>query len=385
MTGLFELRRELGRRAGEGAGSAAELREAISRARHIQDDIAVSLMAGGGLNSGEPFKGELSVQKVAGFSFPDSLNTGDIMLSRGTNMMGSLAARMSATPGEFSHLGMVYRDPETRKLFILASDTGVGATVEPIEKFLSGRARLIVMRYKDAAMAEKAAQLMRVRLEKKVPYDYSLNSEDDSALYCTEVAAAAFKMAGQIKVPLQMSSLPGTAHTSMYSDIGIARPQVFLPQDLEVDPRFEVMAEWTDYSRIGELNEIDAVYGKMAQWMEKENYVFSKNILYQGIGGILSTLAKKKIRESLGDFSGSDIRHGLDYGLTLYQFVTLLRDKLDKEVKNKAGYHSLADLNRTLEKIRTEEYRQYKESSLHLDSENTNFVNIHSFFKPKRM
>ncbi|MBI4803389.1 MAG: hypothetical protein HY796_12795 [Elusimicrobia bacterium] len=385
MNMLFELRRELGRSGADSSMSATDMRELISRARHLQDDIAVSLMAGGGLNSGEPFKGELSVQKAADFRFPDDLMIGDIMLSRGTNMMGSLAARMSETPGEYSHLGVVYRDTETRGLVILASDSGVGATVEPIEKFLAGRVRLMVMRYKDAGPAEKAAQLMRARLEKNVPYDYSLNSDDDSALYCTEIAATGFKMAGQIKVPLQMSRLPGAGRSAMYSNIGIAGPSVFLPQDLEVDPRFEVMTEWTDYSKISELNEVDAVYGKMAQWMDRENYVFTKNILNQGIGRILATLAGKKIRDTVGGLGGSVITNGFDYGLTLYQFVTLLRAKMDESIKNKTGYRSLADMNKILEDIRVEEYRQYKDAFLYGGGENASSVNMHSYFKPRRM
>ncbi len=384
MSALFEFRRELGRKAEDRSMSAAERRELVSRARHLQDDMGVSLLAGG-LNSAEPFKGELSVQKAAGFNFPDDLRTGDIMLSRGTNMMGSIAARMSETPGDYSHLGMVYRDPGTREVFILASDSGVGAGVEPLKKFLSGRARLIVMRYNDPELAAKAATLMRAKLENKVPYDYSMNSEDDSSLYCTEVAAAGFKLAGQVKVPLQMSRLPAAGRTRIYSDIGIASQYVFFPQDLEVDPRFEIMAEWTDYSKIGEMNKIDAVYGKMAQWMDKNDYVFTKNILNQGIGAILSTLARKKINESTGGLGGLNIRNGFDYGLTLYQFVTLLRGKMDREIRNKAGYHSLEDLNGVLEGIRAEEYREYKDALLFGNSDNTSSINIHSYFKPGRM
>lgn len=384
MNTLFELRRQLGRSGADTSRSAADLRELISRARHLQDDIGVALLAGG-QNSAEPFKGELSVQKVAGFRFPEDMKTGDIMLSRGTNMMGSIAARMSETPGDYSHLGMVYRDPETQEVFILASDSGVGAGVEPLNKFLSGRARLIVMRYQDPELAEKAARLMRAKLQNKVPYDYEMNSDDDSALYCTEVAAAGFKMAGQVKVPLQMSRLPAAGRTRVYSDIGIASQYVFFPQDLEVDPRFEVMAEWTDYSKIGEMNKIDAVYGKMAQWMDKENYTFTKNILNQGIGAILSSLARKKISESAGGLGGLNIRNGFDYGLTLYQFVTLLRGKMDSEIKNKAGYHSLKALNGVLERIRAEEYREYKDNATFGGGENTSSINIHSYFKPRRM
>lgn len=212
-----------------------------------------------------------------------------------------------------------------------------------------------------------------------------MNSDDDSSLYCAEVAAAGFKMAGQVKVPLQMSRLPGAGRTRIYSEIGIASQYVFFPQDLEVAPRFEIMAEWTDYYKIGEMNKIDAVYGKMAQWMEKDNYIFTKNILNQGIGAILSTLARKKISDSAGGLGGLNIRNGFDYGLTLYQFVTLLRGKMDEEIKNKTGYHSLKDLNGVLEGIRTEEYRRYKDAALFGGEESASFVNLHAYFKPRRM
>ena len=80
-----------------------------------------------------------------------------------------------------------------------------------------------------------------------------------------------------------------------------------------------------------------------------------------------------------------NIRNGFDYGLTLYQFVTLLRGKMDAEIKHKAGYHSLKDLNGVLEGIRTEEYRRYKDALLFGNSENTSFVNLHSYFKPGKM
>ena len=385
MNALFGLRRQLALGSANAPECAREMRELISRSRHIQDDIAVALLAGGGENSGVPFRGELSVQKNASFRFPEDLRTGDIMLSRGTNMMGSIAARMSETPGEYSHLGMVYRDPQTRGLFILASDAGVGAAVEPIAKFLGGRARLMVMRYQDTELAEKAALLMRARLEKTVPYDYSLDAADDSSLYCTEVAAVGFRLAGRIEVPLQMSRLPGAGRNRMYSDIGIAGRNVFFAQDLEADPRFEVMAEWTDYSRIGEMNKIDAVYGKMAQWMDRENYVFTKNILNQGIGGILSTLAGKKISDSAGGLGGLSIRNGFDFGLTLYQFVTVLRTKMAESIKDKARYHSLAELNGILESVRAEDSRRYKDAALYGPAEHDFSVNIHSYFRPGRM
>jgi len=376
LASLFALRGELARSGGN--------RELISRARHIQDDIGVSLLSGTNeLSRTEPFKGDINVQTTGNFRFPDDLKTGDIMLSRGTNLMGSLAARMSETPGEYSHLAMVYRDPQTRQVFILASDSGVGTAVEPLEKFMSGRARLAVLRYQDESLAQKAAEIMRAKMEKNIPYDYFLDSDDDSSLYCTEVAAVGFRLAGGVTVPQRMSRLPGGGRTPIYSRMGIRKPYVFVPQDIEVDSRFRVVAEWTDYARMEEMNKIDALYGKLSEWMEKDNYTFTRNILNQTVGRIIMVFAKKKIHDTIGALPVSTGSNAMDYVFTMYQFMSLMQKKLDSGLAKSPGYHSLKDLNRMLEDIRIEEYTEYQQNRLF--NEPVPSGNMHLYLKPARL
>ncbi len=379
MDALFALRARLV----HSVGRSACVRELVSQARHAQDDIGVSLL-GGGTKASEPFKGDINVETDGPFSFPGDLRTGDVMLSRGLNLMGSVAARMSVTPGEYSHLGMVWRDPADGQVFILSSDSGVGAAVEPLAKFTAGRARLIVLRYEDEALARKAAELMHDRmLGGHIPYDYFMNYDDDSALYCTEVAAAAFRMAGGPAVPLELSRLPGGGRSKTYSNIGIRKPYVFVAQDAEVDPRFRVVAEWTDYARIGEMNRIDALYGKMAEWMDREDYDFSRNILNQALGQVLMVLGKKRIHDAVGDLPTGIGRDAVDYTLTIYQFMSLMQRKLDYEMRKSPGYHTLAEFNSALERIRLEEYKEYRDADLF--GEQVPSGNMHLYLRPKRL
>ncbi|MGZ3774284.1 MAG: hypothetical protein ACXVCY_09570 [Pseudobdellovibrionaceae bacterium] len=205
---------------------------------------------------------------------------GDIMITKGVSFVSSTISGITDQPSVFSHTVFVHVDDKTKKVRTIESYVGKGVLFYDIDEALKNEnARILVLRAKDSKLAAKAANYMAKRVEKSlaaghvIPYDYKLDFNDNSKMSCAEVALDAFKTASDGKV-----ILPYVPSTVSFSDddfltkIGIRKGNIFTPSDLEVDPRFDVVLDWTDYRLMRDSWIKDAVLSESLRWMDQLGY-----------------------------------------------------------------------------------------------------------------
>jgi hypothetical protein len=177
---------------------------------------------------------------------------------------------------------LVYKDAKQRE-YTIESYIGKGVGLYTIEEALKNEnARIQVYRLKNhsdlADQAGKAAYENYV-LKRKVRYDYDGDFSSDRNLSCVEIPFWAYKKAsgGILSVPSRPSILTANAR-NLLSGMGFKSGPVFAPADIEVDPRFELVAEWTDF-RFAKENMIkDVVSEKLLHWTTFLGYRYANNL-----------------------------------------------------------------------------------------------------------
>jgi hypothetical protein len=64
----------------------------------------------------------------------DQLRTGDLVFCSGSYLFSGLIQRF--TRSVWSHVGLIYRDDQLQRVFVLESETGIGVRLAPLSKYL---------------------------------------------------------------------------------------------------------------------------------------------------------------------------------------------------------------------------------------------------------
>jgi hypothetical protein len=248
----------------------------------LQKSIVTLSSEDGTLLVNPKFKGQFNSHK--------DLRSGDIILSRGNAYSSAAIARIGKVDTHFSHLSLVYKNPHTKELSTVEAHIEIGVVHKRFKFHLaSHNAREVVYRFKDPAMAHKAATLMKSfvdqykrNYEKNIPYDFGMDFSDDSEIFCSEVVYKAFNMAseGRIDVPRYKSNFKrGTLPFLQMLGIDVDNNNIdqfetFAPGDIELDPRFELVADWRNPLKSKENRIKDVVLSSIFKWMGKNEYRF---------------------------------------------------------------------------------------------------------------
>jgi hypothetical protein len=130
-----------------------------------------------------------------------------------------------------------------------------GVAVASAEQYLADRKlRILVLRPRADLPAlaarpllahEAAEHARRMALSGHIPYDFAMDVRDHGALFCSEVASAAYESVDLALWPVQSSiSSPGIA--AWLAALGVRHFETQEPSDLEYDPQLRVVAEWRD-------------------------------------------------------------------------------------------------------------------------------------------
>ncbi len=228
------------------------------------------------------------------------IRSGDIFISRGNAYSSAAISRMGEEKGQFSHLAIVYIEgeevgktfsiEEIRKMDnakIIEAHISEGNLVRTFREYLDdGNARVVHIRiksdYGDAKLAHLAAKhsynVVNDYLNEtgqNLPYDFSMLVNNSEELFCSEVVYVGYKKMG-IELPLYMTTI--NQQHSLIQKLGIKVSKLFAPADMEVDPRFQIKAEWRDYRKMRNIRYKDAVLNKLIEWMGRENYSFSPSL-----------------------------------------------------------------------------------------------------------
>ncbi len=206
-----------------------------------------------------------------------NIHSGDILVSRGGAPTSALIARGNDYPGNFSHAALVHVDENTGQVSIIESHIEKGVTVARIEDYLEDtKLRVMVLRLrnglpdlqKDPLLPHRAARYALQRaLNEHIPYDFSMDINDPSKLFCSEVISDAYRSTG-VRLWSGLSRISDTGVKTWLAAFGVRHFITQEPSDLEYDPQLRVVAEWRDYRTLRQDRLDNAVVDVM---LEKAN------------------------------------------------------------------------------------------------------------------
>lgn len=244
--------------------------DAVRRAdhvvRHALDDAAEGWLVAQGERFSEPLR---------------DVQSGDVLVTRGTALSSAGIASLTEIDSAFSHNALVYVDDDGAAWTVEAY-LERGAIVQPLAEFLAhDLGRIVVMRPADAELGAAAAEAAYRRVSKGRPIRYDDRFvQSGDALFCSEIAQWAY---GELldrptDLPWDSSALPLDANPTLFDGMGITEAEISAPADLLFDPRFALVAEWREVDALDEMHRHDAVVRSLFRWMEEDGYVLDTGL-----------------------------------------------------------------------------------------------------------
>lgn len=323
--------------------------------------------------------------KRKNFNLLKDLKSGDIILSRGRAYTSAAISSLGEFDTQFSHLSVVYKD-DNGKLWTVESHIEVGAFVRPIEEHIEDKNfRTVIYRYDDEYLAYEAAKFIFFKVKNasetkgNIFYDFSFDQEDSQKLFCSEIASHAFDFVshGEVKIPM-FRSLLQARKPHFVKKLGIKVEESFVPSDIEIDPRFELIGEWKNAAIIPDALEKDAILRAMFQWSDEHGYELvqgkGKAFLYRNVAWPLRRvpLLKKYFKNKLPINMTRDL---IGYFGVLESVGELLQKKL--KIKEAEAIKS-----RGMPLLNSEKYEALE--NFRLEDETLRKTKLHKMFRPKK-
>lgn len=256
---------------------------------------------------GQPYPYHLAELKEK-FEFKN----GDILITKGTSFVSSTISEVMNPKSVFSHIVFIHVDVATKITESMESYIGHGVSRFSIEEALKDEnVRILVLRMRDQALASSAANYMYKRIKESeikktpIPYDYDLDFSDNSKMSCEEIAYDALKTISKNNVIIPEN--PSTVYLNdqeFLKGVGLKSGKMMVPADMEIDSRFEIVLDWTDYKVIRDSERKDAVSGEMFRWMNEYNYKVHSGLKSRLAGIIWATRYIPGVWQLLSKISG---------------------------------------------------------------------------------
>ena len=212
--------------------------------------------------------------------------SGDLLLMRGSAHNSAAIARIGDVDSQFSHIAIIYIDPNGQNWVVeaLIEDGSVINTLEDVLHHGLGRA--VLYRSKDPAVAARAAKLAYDRIHatktgeaRHIPYDFTMRLKGRRTLFCAKLVSQAYADAtgGALQLPMFKTRFD-KRNKAFFKSIGVRAKETFAPGDIDLDPRFDLVAEWQDYRLTPGLRRQDMVMTKFFEWMETRGYKFKETL-----------------------------------------------------------------------------------------------------------
>jgi len=187
------------------------------------------------------------------------IHSGDILVSRGGAPTSALIARGNDYCGNFSHVALVHVDPESGKTSVIEAHIEKGVAIADIDSyFRDTKLRVMILRLRadlpfmksNPMIPHRAAEYALQRaISGHIPYDFAMNAEESSKMFCSEVVFDAYRHEG-VKLWQGLSHISGKGVRSWLAAFGVRNFTTQEPSDLEYDPQVRVVAEWRDYETL---------------------------------------------------------------------------------------------------------------------------------------
>ncbi len=187
--------------------------------------------------------------------FGIEVHSGDLLVSRGGAEVSALISRGNDYPGNFSHIALIYVDEKTKEPFLIEAHIEKGVAIASVVQYENDKKlRFMVMRPRadlpvmmaDSMLPQKAAKHMFEEAGKRhFPYDFKMNFNDTTEMFCSEVASYAYRTNG-LQVWKYPSTISSAGVVNWLHSFGVENFVTQMPSDLEYDPQLSVVAEWRD-------------------------------------------------------------------------------------------------------------------------------------------
>ncbi len=237
--------------------------------------------------------------------------SGDLLLMRGMHHNSAAIARIGDVDSQFSHLAIIHTDADG-KHWVVEALIEEGSVVNPLSHTLEhGLGRCVLFRHRDAHVAARAAALIHdvvrrsnERGGRHIWYDFTMELAGDNELFCSKLVRKAFALATDQQVLLPtFTTRFDMKNRDFVERIGVTARETFAPADIELEPAFDLVAEWQDYRVTSRLRLQDLLMDRLFLWMDEYDYRFREDLPIKLIGllgqlsGQLSTRAKDLIAD----------------------------------------------------------------------------------------
>jgi hypothetical protein len=232
--------------------------------------------------------------------------SGDLLLMRGMHHNSAAIARIGDVDSQFSHLAIIHTD-EQGKHWVVEALIEDGSVINSLSHTLNhGLGRCVLFRHRDAHVAARAAALIHdlvrrsnERGGKHIWYDFTMELAGNNELFCSKLVRKAFALATDKSVMLPtFTTRFDMKNRDFVERIGVTARETFAPADIELEPSFDLVAEWQDYRVTSRLRLQDLLMDRLFLWMEEHDYRFKEDLPIKLIGvlgqlsGRLSSRAK---------------------------------------------------------------------------------------------
>lgn len=213
---------------------------------------------------------------------PVELESGDLLVTRGTSFFSATLSSITENPGDFSHFVLVHKNEQDQKIETLESyaQTGGIARYDIDFALKNENARILLLRPKFKKIAQAGAEYFYQQIlaeenktKPRTKYDYFMDLKTQDKMTCSEIAYWSYLKAsnGLIQIPESKSALPLTLAPIL--DLAkIPKEPMLSPQDMEVDSRFELLAEFRDYRLVQDTRMRDAILRNIFSWINTKEY-----------------------------------------------------------------------------------------------------------------
>jgi hypothetical protein len=294
--------------------------------------------------------------------------SGDIILVRNSSFVSAIISRIGDEDGQFSHAAMMYIDKNNKK-FILEALISKGAVITPFSEWRRHNlhARVALFRYAKPNAAKDAASKLHQFIERSnkhkytIPYDFNMLPKSNE-FYCSELVQYGYKLAGEEHLPTFPTSFHIISKHPFFRDLSIKAMKAFSPNDVEIEPSVDLVAEWRNYDLTREVKIEDAIQTKVLQWMSTRRYILAET-LKSNLGACIGITGRH-----LFGLKRNDLPLNIPYGFLnniikihdLDQILKKYLNKKEQEYFDKYN-HSMGYLTmmNELEKFRTEDCNRY--------------------------
>lgn len=257
------------------------------------------------------FKGPINSFVATAFDNDDdaAFQAGDVLLMRGLHHNSAAIARIGDVDSQFSHVCIIHIDKKGKQ-WVVESLIEDGAVINSLGHALAhGNGRAMLFRHRDPELAKRAGEIaydhVRRTLgtwKRRILYDFTMRLDDRRPLFCSKLVRFAFDRASKGRIVLPTFRTRFTMKNRDFIDrIGVLAPETYAPGDTEIEPQFDLVAEWADLRVTSRLRAQDLIMVKLFEWMELHGYTFRQDSLIRLISvlGRLSAHFSEDIKTML--------------------------------------------------------------------------------------